>query len=107
MIAKGVDALQMLHSKLFSIPCHTFHLQSINISYNHPQASPYRRRLVKMFTLPSKKTILAALPFVASAGAVPCVQFDADWSLYAFGGSEDVKLGGSGSWGCKLLLYFM
>jgi hypothetical protein len=60
-----------------------------------------------MFTLPSKKTILAALPFIASAGAVPCVQFDADWSLYAFGGSEDVKLGGSGSWGCKLLLYFL
>jgi hypothetical protein len=56
-----------------------------------------------MFTLPSKKTILAALPFIASAGAVPCVQFDADWSLYAFGGSEDVKLGGSGSWGCTLV----
>jgi len=57
-----------------------------------------------MFTLPSKKTVLAALPFIASAGAVPCVQFDADWSLYAFGGSEDVKLGGSGSWGCTLFL---
>lgn len=56
-----------------------------------------------MFTRPSKKTILAALPFIASAGAVPCVQFDADWSLYAFGGSEDVKLGGSGSWGCKFI----
>ena len=55
-----------------------------------------------MFTFPSKKTILATLPFIASAGAVPCVQFDADWSLYAFGGSEDVKLGGSGSWGCTL-----
>ena len=56
-----------------------------------------------MFTLPSKKTILAALPLIASAGAVPCVQFDAEWSLYAFGGSEDVKLGGSGSWGCRTL----
>jgi hypothetical protein len=54
-----------------------------------------------MFSLPSKKTVLAALPFIAGAAAVPCVQFDADWSLYAFGGSEDVKLGGSGSWGCK------
>lgn len=55
-----------------------------------------------MFTFPSKKNILAALPFIASAGAVPCVQFDANWDLYAFGGSEDVKLGGSGSWGCTL-----
>jgi hypothetical protein len=54
-----------------------------------------------MFTRPSKKVVLAALPFIASAGAVPCVQFDASWNLYAFGGSEDVKLGGSGSWGCK------
>lgn len=47
-------------------------------------------------------SVLATALFAsASVGAVPCVQFDADWSLYAFGGNEDVKLGASDSWGCK------
>ena len=50
----------------------------------------------------SKRSMLAAaLPLLgAGVGAVPCVQFDASWGLYAFGGSEDVKLGTSDSWGC-------
>lgn len=46
--------------------------------------------------------VLAAATALAagvSVSAVPCVQFDAEWSLYAFGGSDDVKLGTSDSWG--------
>ncbi|KAK8861374.1 hypothetical protein IAR55_002193 [Kwoniella newhampshirensis] len=33
-----------------------------------------------------------------SVQAVPCVQFDANWNLYAFGGSSDVKLGANDTW---------
>lgn len=33
------------------------------------------------------------------AAAIPCVQFDTAWNLYAFGGSQDVNLGQSSSWG--------
>lgn len=49
------------------------------------------------------------LPFLALAGplvnAATCVQFDTQWNLYAFGGSQDVGLGPSSSWGCKLYHY--
>ncbi|KAL1410226.1 hypothetical protein Q8F55_004231 [Vanrija albida] len=40
--------------------------------------------------------LAALLP--ALAAAVPCVQFDAQFNLYAFGGEEDVNLGPSSSW---------
>jgi len=33
--------------------------------------------------------------------AVPCVQFDTSFNLYAFGGSQDVNLGQSSSWACE------
>lgn len=45
--------------------------------------------------------------FASSASQVdakPCVQFDASWNLYAFGGSEDVSLGQNTTWGCEYLL---
>ncbi|KAJ9126248.1 hypothetical protein QFC24_001974 [Naganishia onofrii] len=35
----------------------------------------------------------------APASAKPCVQFDASWNLYAFGGTEDVSLGQNTTWG--------
>ncbi|WWC87658.1 uncharacterized protein L201_002548 [Kwoniella dendrophila CBS 6074] len=41
-------------------------------------------------------SILSAL--TASVAAVPCVQFDTNWNLYAFGGSSDVKLGANTTW---------
>ncbi|KAI9632354.1 uncharacterized protein MKK02DRAFT_40655 [Dioszegia hungarica] len=40
--------------------------------------------------------LAALLPLLATA--VPCVQFDTQWNLYAFGGSQDVNLGKSSSW---------
>jgi len=40
--------------------------------------------------------LAALLPLLATA--VPCVQFDTSWNLYAFGGSQDVNLGQSSSW---------
>ncbi|BEJ12151.1 hypothetical protein CspHIS471_0206110 [Cutaneotrichosporon sp. HIS471] len=40
--------------------------------------------------------LAALLP--ALAAAIPCVQFDADDNLYAFGGQEDVALGASNAW---------
>lgn len=49
----------------------------------------------------SKRSALFAASLFAGAGAVPCVSFDASWGLYAFGGSEDVKLGTSDLWGCE------
>lgn len=39
------------------------------------------------------------------ANAKPCVQFDASWNLYAFGGTEDVSLGQNTTWGCECLLW--
>lgn len=36
--------------------------------------------------------------FPALAAAIPCVQFDADYNLYAFGGEQDVALGASSAW---------
>ena len=50
--------------------------------------------------------LAAIIPFLALAApalvnAATCVQFDTQWNLYAFGGSEDVGLGQSSSWGCK------
>ena len=39
---------------------------------------------------------LAAVPQLARA--VPCVQFDNSWNLYAFGGDNDVKLGQNTTW---------
>ena len=36
-----------------------------------------------------------------TTAAKPCVQFDASWNLYAFGGSEDVMLGQNTTWGCE------
>ncbi|OCF34632.1 hypothetical protein I316_03673 [Kwoniella heveanensis BCC8398] len=36
--------------------------------------------------------------FALNVNAVPCVQFDASWNLYAFGGDQDVKLGSNSSW---------
>ncbi|WWC60080.1 uncharacterized protein I303_102643 [Kwoniella dejecticola CBS 10117] len=41
-------------------------------------------------------SVLTAL--TATVSAVPCVQFDSSWNLYAFGGSEDVKLGANTTW---------
>ncbi|OCF58136.1 hypothetical protein L486_04166 [Kwoniella mangroviensis CBS 10435] len=41
-------------------------------------------------------SVLTAL--TASVSAVPCVQFDSSWNLYAFGGSDDVKLGANTTW---------
>ncbi|GMK54613.1 hypothetical protein CspeluHIS016_0111990 [Cutaneotrichosporon spelunceum] len=40
--------------------------------------------------------LAALLP--ALAAAIPCIQFDADDNLYAFGGDEDVALGTSDAW---------
>ncbi|TXT11057.1 hypothetical protein VHUM_01808 [Vanrija humicola] len=40
--------------------------------------------------------LAALLP--ALVAAVPCVQFDAQFNLYAFGGEQDVSLGPSSSW---------
>lgn len=45
---------------------------------------------------------LLALTAPALVNAATCVQFDTQWNLYAFGGSQDVSLGQSSSWGCKL-----
>ncbi|WWD16720.1 hypothetical protein CI109_101151 [Kwoniella shandongensis] len=49
--------------------------------------------MLSSFTIASVLSVLAV-----SVQAVPCVQFDANWNLYAFGGSSDVKLGTSDSW---------
>jgi hypothetical protein len=38
---------------------------------------------------------------VSPVDAKACVQFDAQWNLYAFGGSEDVSLGQNTTWGCE------
>lgn len=43
--------------------------------------------------------LAALLPTLVAA--VPCVQFDTQWNLYAFGGDKDVNLGQSSSWGCE------
>lgn len=43
--------------------------------------------------------IAALLPSLAAAAT--CVQFDAHFNLYAFGGAKDVKIGPSSSWGCE------
>ncbi|WVO17991.1 hypothetical protein L204_105689 [Cryptococcus depauperatus] len=41
---------------------------------------------------------LAVCLSALAVNAVPCVQFDASWNLYAFGGNQDVKIGDSSSW---------
>ncbi|ODN80723.1 hypothetical protein L202_02885 [Cryptococcus amylolentus CBS 6039] len=41
---------------------------------------------------------IASLLSAAAANAVPCVQFDASWNLYAFGGDSDVKIGDNTTW---------
>jgi hypothetical protein len=43
--------------------------------------------------------LAALLPSLASAAT--CVQFDTNWNLYAFGGSEDVSLGAASNWACE------
>ncbi|GFZ42810.1 hypothetical protein JCM24511_00528 [Saitozyma sp. JCM 24511] len=49
----------------------------------------------------SSRSTLAALAalLLPLASAVPCVQFDTAWNLYAFGGSSDVNLGANTTWG--------
>jgi hypothetical protein len=42
-----------------------------------------------------------ALLSALSVSALPCVQFDTSFNLYAFGGSSDVNLGASSTWGCE------
>lgn len=44
-------------------------------------------------------TLAALLP--ALAAAVPCVQFDFSYGLYAFGGEQDVALGAASTWACE------
>ncbi|AAW45106.1 hypothetical protein CNBL2400 [Cryptococcus deneoformans B-3501A] len=41
---------------------------------------------------------LASLLSTIAANAVPCVQFDSSWNLYAFGGDQDVKIGDNSTW---------
>ncbi|WVQ79164.1 hypothetical protein IAT38_001260 [Cryptococcus sp. DSM 104549] len=41
---------------------------------------------------------LASLLSTVAVRAVPCVQFDASWNLYAFGGDSDVKIGDNSTW---------
>ncbi|ODO06328.1 hypothetical protein L198_01560 [Cryptococcus wingfieldii CBS 7118] len=41
---------------------------------------------------------IASLLSAAAANAVPCVQFDASWNLYAFGGDSDVRIGDNTTW---------
>lgn len=55
--------------------------------------------LLPRSTMPSLFALAALLP--ALAAAVPCVQFDSNGGLYAFGGAEDVSLGTSSSWSCE------
>lgn len=44
-------------------------------------------------------TLAAVLP--ALTAAIPCVQFDSSFNLYAFGGEQDVALGASSAWACE------
>ncbi|KAK4687433.1 hypothetical protein P7C73_g2682, partial [Tremellales sp. Uapishka_1] len=44
------------------------------------------------------KAAAAVLLSAVVASAVPCVQFDTAWNLYAFGGSSDVNLGANTTW---------
>jgi hypothetical protein len=44
---------------------------------------------------------------VSPVDAKACVQFDAQWNLYAFGGSEDVSLGQNTTWGCEWLFLLL
>jgi hypothetical protein len=44
----------------------------------------------------SSLALVTLLPALATA--IPCVQFDANSNLYAFGGEQDVSLGTSSAW---------
>ena len=46
---------------------------------------------------------IAALVSTLLVDALPCVQFDTSWNLYAFGGTTDVKLGQNTTWSSKSL----
>lgn len=46
-------------------------------------------------------TLTLAVLLPALATAVPCVQFDYSFNLYAFGGEQDVALGASSTWACE------
>ncbi|KAL7419792.1 hypothetical protein Q5752_005708 [Cryptotrichosporon argae] len=48
--------------------------------------------------IPKLAAAAAALALAHLAVAVPCVQFDTSWNLYAFGGSSDVNLGQNTTW---------
>lgn len=62
----------------------------------------------RLFFTPTSKPTPIMLPLLSLfsllaplAAAVPCVQFDTAWNLYAFGGTEDVNLGQASSWARK------
>ncbi|OXB33434.1 hypothetical protein LQV05_001839 [Cryptococcus neoformans] len=47
-----------------------------------------------MFAVAALASLLSAI----AVKAVPCVQFDSSWNLYAFGGDQDVMIGDNTTW---------
>ena len=74
-------------------------------SHHHVHSPPPHRLVLQSLSRTTHLTAmitLALVPFFAVlAAAVPCVQFDSSWNLYAFGGASDVNLGQNSSWGCE------
>lgn len=50
-----------------------------------------------MFAVAALASLLSAI----AVKAVPCVQFDSSWNLYAFGGDQDVMIGDNTTWSCE------
>lgn len=51
-----------------------------------------------MVALKLKSLLIGSAISTTIVSALPCVQFDTSYNLYAFGGSEDVKLGSNTTW---------
>lgn len=71
-----------------------------NTSHIYSETAESRPKRPTMLSLVALSSLLLPL-----ASAMPCVQFDTAWNLYAFGGSEDVNLGQSSSWGCECRIH--
>lgn len=80
-----------------------------SFQYQTRSIHSFRRLLSPAFASLPSKSFISMLPTFAFAAlasalvvrAVPCVQFDTAWNLYAFGGSSDVNLGQNTTWACE------
>jgi hypothetical protein len=68
---------------------------------SHSPDAGYNSPLDRSTKMRATAAVAALAALLRLASAVPCVQFDTSWNLYAFGGSSDVNLGANTTWSCE------